>query len=156
VALQILIWSIIFGWLNSLTNYVLIALDRQRYVLRASGARVIFAVAANLLFVGRFSYVASVWIIVGGELLLALLFAADLRRRLGPVGWGRVLGRPLLAGLAMGITAWALASFSLPLALLVSLIVYLAGLILLRALTPEELALLTPLLPARLRKIALI
>ncbi|RLC77759.1 MAG: hypothetical protein DRJ03_16290 [Chloroflexi bacterium] len=150
VALRILIWSIIFGWLNSLTNYVLIALDRQRHVLLASGARVAFAVAANLLFVGRFSYVASAWIIVGGELLLVLLFAADLRRHLGPLGWGRALGRPLLAGVAMSATAWALASFSLPLALLISLVVYPAGLILLRALTPEEWALLSPLLPARL------
>ena len=60
------------------------------------------------------------------------------------------MGRPLLAGVAMSATAWALASFSLPLALLISLVVYPAGLILLRALTPEEWALLSPLLPARL------
>ena len=153
MALQILIWSIIFGWLNSLTNYVLIALDRQRYVLLASGARVLFTVVANLLFVGRFSYIASAWIIVGGELLLAFLFAADLRRRLGSLGWGRALGRPLLAGLAMGATAWALASSNLPLALLAGLVVYLMGLILLRTLTPGELVLLATMLPARLRKI---
>ena len=106
----------------------------------------------NLIFVRTFSYVASAWIIIGGELLLALLFYADLRRHLGPVGWVRTLGRPLLAGLAMGAAAWAVAFFSRPLALLVSLIVYLAALVLLRALTPEEWALLAPLLPARLRK----
>ena len=44
------------------------------------------------------------------------------------------------------------ASFSLPLALLVGLLVYLAALVFLRVLTPEEWALLAPLLPARLRK----
>ena len=81
VTLQILIWSITFGWINSLTNYVLIALNRQRYVLLASGARVVFTIAMNLLFVGAFSYVASAWILVGGELLLVLLFYVDLRRR---------------------------------------------------------------------------
>ena len=151
VTLQLLIWSIIFGWINSLTNYVLIALNRQRYVLLVSGVRVLFTVIASLLFVGRFSYVASAWIIITGELLLVLLFAADLRRQLGPLGWGQTLGRPALAGLAMGATAWALASFSLPLALLASLVVYPAGLILLRPLAPEEWALLAPLLPARLR-----
>jgi hypothetical protein len=63
------------------------------------------------------------------------------------------LGRPVLAGLAMGTTAWGLASFSSPLALLVSLVVYLVALVLLRALTPEEWALLAPLLPARLRRV---
>jgi len=153
VVLRLLIWSIIFGWINSLTNYVLIALNRQRYVLLASGARVVFTVAANLLFVGRFSYIASAWIIVGGELLLALLFAADLRRHLGPLGWGRTLGRPGLAGLAMGVAAWALAAYSRPLALLAGLVVYLAALVLLRVLTPEERAMLAPLLPAPLRKV---
>lgn len=153
VVLRLLIWSILFGWINSLTNYVLIALNRQRYVLLASGARVIFTVVANLLFVRTFSYVASAWVIVGGELLLAVLFSADLRRHLGPVGWGRTLGRPVLAGLAMGATAWALAFFSYPLALLVGVIVYLAASVLLRVLTPEEWALLAPLVPARLRSV---
>ncbi|MEA3338938.1 MAG: polysaccharide biosynthesis C-terminal domain-containing protein, partial [Chloroflexota bacterium] len=147
VALRILIWSIIFGWLNSLTNYVLIALDRQRYVLLASGARVIFAVAANLLFVGRWGYVASAWIILSGELLLALLFYADLRRCLGPLGWGRTLGRVALSGLAMGATAWALAPISRLLAVVVCVAVYLAALLILRTLTPEEWGMLSPLLP---------
>ncbi len=154
VILRLLIWSIIFGWINSLTNYVLIALNRQRYVLLASGARVVFTIAANLIFVRTFSYVASAWIIVGGELLLALLFYADLRRHLGPVGWVRTLGRPALAGLAMGAVAWVVAAYSLPLALAVGLVIYPAALVLLRALTPEEWALLSPLLPARLRKMA--
>ncbi|MCP4536011.1 MAG: oligosaccharide flippase family protein [Chloroflexi bacterium] len=153
VTLQILIWSIIFGWTNSLTNYVLIALNRQRYVMVTSGARVIFTVIANLLFVGAFGYVASAWILVSGELLLAMLFYADLRRQLGPMGWGRTLGRTVVAGLAMGATVWTLTAYSFLLALLASLIVYPVALLLLRAIIPEEWAMLSPLLPARLRKI---
>ena len=120
-----LVWSILFGWINSLTNYVLIALNRQRYVLLASGARVVFTIVANLLFVRTFSYIASAWIIIGGELLLVLLFYADLRRHLGPVGWVRTLGRPMLAGLAMGAATWAVAAYSRPLALLAGPAVYL-------------------------------
>jgi len=147
IVLQLLIWSILFGWINSLTNYVLIALNRQRYVLLASGARVLFTIAANFLFVRTFSYVASAWIIIGGELLLLVLFNVDLRRQLGPVGWGRTLGRPVVAGLAMGAAAWAVALFSRPLAVVVGLIVYPLALILLRALTPEEWEMLAPLVP---------
>ncbi|MDY7077253.1 MAG: oligosaccharide flippase family protein [Chloroflexota bacterium] len=154
VALQILVWSILFGWINSLTNYVLIALDRQRYVFLASGVRVVFAVVANLLFVGQFSYVASAWTLVSGELLLVLIFYADLRRQMEPVGWGRTLGRTVLAGLVMGAVAQAVAAYSLLLALLVSLVVYLAALVLLRVLTPEEREMLLPLLPQRRRRSA--
>ena len=151
--LQLLIWSIVFGWINSLTNYVLIALNRQRYVLLASGARVIFSIVANLLLVGTFGHVASALIIIGGELLLVVLFYADLRRHLGIVGWGRTLGRPVLAGFAMGAIAWAVATFSIPLALLASLIIYPVALLLLRAFTPEEWQMLLPLLPASLRRV---
>jgi O-antigen/teichoic acid export membrane protein len=151
LALRILIWSILFGWINSLTNYVLMALDRQRQVMLASGARVVFAVAGNLLLVRQFGYIASAAIIVSGELLLLILFSVDLRRHLGSLGWGKLLWRVALAGLLMGSTVWA-ASFIHPaLALLAGAVVYPAALLLLRALTPEERAALAPLLPEPLR-----
>jgi O-antigen/teichoic acid export membrane protein len=152
--LQILIWSIVCGWLNSLTNYVLIALHRQRYVLAASGARVFFTIAANLLFVRTFGYIASAWILVSGELLLALLFHVDLRRQLGAFRWPQTLGRTVLAGLVTAAAVWAMASFNLPLALLTSVLLYPAALGLLRAVTGEEWELLSPLLPARWRRVA--
>jgi O-antigen/teichoic acid export membrane protein len=152
VALRLLVWSIASGWMNSLTNYLLIALNRQRYVVWASAARVVYAVVANLLLVPRYSYVASAWIIIGGEVLLNLLFAVDVRRHLGSLAWGKVLGRPALAGVAMGATAWAVGAYSRPLALLSSLVVYILALVLLRVLTPEERSQLTSLLPAPLRK----
>jgi O-antigen/teichoic acid export membrane protein len=157
VTLRLLVWSIIFGWINSLTNYVLIALDRQRYVVQASAARVVFAVAANLVLVPRVSQgvtpsVASAWIIIGGELLLNVLFAVDLSRHLGPLAWGEIMGRPALASVAMGATAWLIGARSLPLALLSSTVVYVLSLILLRALTAEERERLISLLPASLRR----
>jgi O-antigen/teichoic acid export membrane protein len=153
IALRILIWSIIFGWINSLTNYVLIALNRQRQVMLASAARVAFTLVTNLLFVGKFSYIASACIIVGGEFLLAVLFYIDLRRQLGPVGWGKLLWRVGLAALLMGGVAWSVSTISPPLALLTSVIIYPVTLILLRAITPEEWATLAPLAPESLRKI---
>ncbi|HDQ72216.1 MAG TPA: hypothetical protein ENN19_08980, partial [Chloroflexi bacterium] len=152
IALQILVWSVVFGWLNSLTNYVLIALDRQRYVLLASGARVVFAIAANLLFVRAFSYVASASVIVAGEALLFALFDTDLRRQLGAVGWGPLLWRTGLAALVMGGVLAGVAAFNPALALLSGLVVYPLALFLLRAITPAEWAALAPLLPGRLRR----
>ena len=152
LALRLLVWSIVFGWINSLTNYVLIALNRQRYVVWASAARVFFAVVANLVFVPRFSYVASAWIIIGGEIILTLLFAVDLHRRLGAVAWGKIAGRPAVAGIAMAATAWLMEAGGRPLALVSSLVVYLLSLILVRALTAEERERLASLLPVPLRR----
>jgi O-antigen/teichoic acid export membrane protein len=155
VALRILIWSAVFGWVNSLTNFVLIALNRQRYVLLASAARVVFALVGNLLFVRQFSYVASAAIMVGGELLLLILFSVDLRRHLGPVGWGKLLWPVASAGLLMGGAVWAGSLVHPALALLAGVVVYPAALLLLRALTPEERAALAPLLPRPLRAVTL-
>ncbi len=151
IVLRLLVWSIVFGWINSLTNYVLIALNRQRYVLLASGARVVCTVAANLLLVRAFSYIASAWIIIGGEFLLVVLFYADLRRHVGPVRWGALLWQTALAALLMGGVVWGISVFSPALALVVGMITYPVALVGLRALTPEELRALAPLLPARLR-----
>ncbi len=149
--LRLLIWSILFGWINGLTNYVLIAINRQRFVLLSSGARIIFTVIANLVLVQRFGYIASAAIIIGGALLLTVLFTVDLHRHLGLVKLVRTVSRPALAGLAMGAVAWALAGYSSLLAVAVGLIVYFVALVALRALSPEERAMLAPLLPSRLR-----
>ncbi len=152
IVLRFMVWSIIFGWINSLTNYVLIALNRQRYVVWASAARVAFALAANLLLVSRFSYTASAWIIIGGELILTLLFAVDLHRQIGSVGWMEILGRPSLAALAMGVAVWAVGIYSQPIALPSSLGVYVLALFALRVLTPEEKNRFASLVPAPLRR----
>jgi O-antigen/teichoic acid export membrane protein len=153
VALRLMVWSILFGWFNSLTNYVLIALNRQRYVFLASGARVAFTVAANLLLTGRYSYVASAGILIAGEALLAVLFAADLTRQVGTVGWRQTLGRLALAGLGTGAVAAAAAFWSPLLALAATLVAYPLLVVELGAFTPSEREMLGSLLPAPLRRL---
>lgn len=151
IALRLLIWSIVCGWVNSLTNFVLIALNRQRYVLLASGARVVFTVVANLLLVGAYGYTASAWIITAGELLLAVLFYVDLRRQLGPISWPRLLARPLLAGLVMGAVTLVASRVGVLLAAVLGPVAYLGAAIVLRVLSPQEVALLAPALPQAIR-----
>lgn len=153
VALRLMVWSILFGWFNSLTNYVLIALNRQRYVFWASGARVAFTLAANLLLTAQYSYVASAGILIAGELLLAVLFAADLRRQIGAVNWWQTLGRPVLAGLGTGAVTAGAALGSPLLALAAAILVYPLLAVGLGVFTPQERALLGSLLPAPLRRL---
>ncbi|GIV82010.1 MAG: hypothetical protein KatS3mg051_1364 [Anaerolineae bacterium] len=59
IALQIMIWSIPIGWINSVTNYVIVALDRQRTLMFAFAAGVIFNVITNLLLLPAYSYRAA-------------------------------------------------------------------------------------------------
>jgi len=152
IALQIMIWSIPIGWINSVTNYVIIALDRQRLLILALAAGVVFNLAANLIFLPAYSYRAAAGITILSE---AVLFAATyviIRRLIGGMGWRWALWRPALA--AFGLLVVTLAQWQVAplLALALAPLVYTAGLLALRPFSPDELARIAPLLPGRLRR----
>ncbi|MEB2288248.1 MAG: oligosaccharide flippase family protein [Anaerolineae bacterium] len=155
IALQIMIWSIPIGWINSVTNYVIVALDRQRTLTLAFAAGVIFNVAANLVFLPAYSYRAAAVIHILSEATLFAAFYWIIRQEIGGMGWRRALIRPALA--ALGLLGITLALWQVvPLAgLLLSPLVYGAMLLALRPFGPEELARVAPLLPGRLRRWAL-
>ncbi|MFW6097847.1 MAG: oligosaccharide flippase family protein, partial [Chloroflexota bacterium] len=101
VALQIIIWSIPVGWINSVTNYVLIALGQERVQVRAFFIAVAFNVVTNLIFLPLFSYRAAAVTTILSEVLLLLIFNMYLRERMPAIGWGRLLWRPLAVTLIM-------------------------------------------------------
>lgn len=122
LALQILIWSIPFGFTNSVTQYVLIAVNQQRYLTRAFVIGVVFNIVANLLVVPRFGIYGAAVVTIFSELALLIPFMISTQRHVGPVPWLRVLGQPLLASAAMvailglgqqvGIATWVLATLA--------------------------------------------
>jgi O-antigen/teichoic acid export membrane protein len=151
VALRLMIWSIPIGWINSVTNYALIALDRQRALTRAFAVGVVFNLVANLIFMPMYGYQAAAIITICSELVLLAAFYVLLRAALAPVPWVALLWRPIGAAVAMGAVMLTLWPASGPLALGVGVATYLGVLVILRPLSPEEMAQLAPLMPARLR-----
>ncbi len=148
IALQIVIWSIPFGWLNSVTNYVLIALGLERLQPRAFATAVAFNILANLIFIPRFSYVAASVTTILSELVLLALFAFYLRKRMTGMEWGGLLGRPLLAAVIMIITTLLGNQLHALVGLLLGLTAYPAALWFLRVLGDEERRVLYAILPA--------
>jgi len=147
IALQLMIWSIPIGFINSVTNYVLIALNQQRFLTRAFAIGLAFTIIANLIFIPIYSYQASALIHLFSELALFLPFYYCLRRHLAPVPWARLIWRPALsAGLAGGL-AWLLRSMSLPALIPLAGSIYLGGLALSGTFTEEDKALLRQFLP---------
>jgi len=67
IATQIMILSIPIGWLNSLVQYALIALDMQRRLTGVFAVAVGFNIAANLIFVPEYGYRASALITILSE-----------------------------------------------------------------------------------------
>ncbi|MDH7487272.1 MAG: oligosaccharide flippase family protein [Anaerolineae bacterium] len=123
IALRLLILSIPFGFINSVTQYVLIAVNQQRFLTRAFLIGVLFNSVANLIFIPRYGYRAAALILIPSELSLLIPFYWCVRRHLAPIPWLDIFWRPLAAAVAMAAVIWVSRSVSLPLALLLGFLV---------------------------------
>ncbi len=155
IALAIIVWSIPFGWVNSVTNYLLIALDQQRDLTRAFALSLVFNVVANLIFIPRYGYPAAAVITILSEIFEGAWFFWYLRRSLGALPLVSWLWRPWVCALAAGGLTYLLWPFQPVLALAAGLGLYAAGVWALRAFAVEEQALLASILPGPLRRLAL-
>ena len=154
IALQLMIWSIPFGWLNSLTQYALIALGLQRMITRAFAGAALFNIVANLIFIPHYGFQAAALATIASELALLLPFLFLLQRELPDLRLLRLLWRPLVALAMMGLALLLLGNSLL--ALLAAGAVYVSVLLLLRPLDSAEGKALLQLLPASARSLRLL
>lgn len=154
IATQLMIWSIPFGWINSLTQYVLIALDLQRRITRAFLLAVIFNIVTNLIFIPQYGYQAAAITTILSEIMLLLPFGVLLTRALGRINWIDMIWRQAAAALVMLAVMLISQQIHVALVLITGITGYLLALLLLRPLSREEIERLIPLLPGRLRPIS--
>ncbi|MFZ4816822.1 MAG: flippase, partial [Phototrophicaceae bacterium] len=149
LALQVIAWSMPIGWLNSLTQYVLIALNRQRALTWAFAAGVTFNITANLIFIPIYGYLTAAVTTILSEALLLAGFMWILRADVRGVNPLAVLLKPALAAAAMAACIWLGSGVNLALGALLGVIVYPLVWWGLRPLNGEERALIGRLLPQR-------
>ncbi|MCS6773798.1 MAG: oligosaccharide flippase family protein [Thermoflexales bacterium] len=146
IALAVMSWSMPIGWINSVTNYALIAANQQRALTRAFIIGLAFNVVTNALFIPLFSYVAAAVTTIASEIVEGAAFYFYVRRHIGAVDWVEVLARPFLATGAMAAVAGVFYAAGLTLlGLGVGTAVYVSLLWLLRAFNADERAILRPL-----------
>ena len=139
IALQLMVWFIPIGWINSLTNYVLIALDQQKAMRWAFLAGVSFNIVANLIFIPQYGYRAAAVVTIFSEAVLLTSFYMLLRKALAPVPWLSLLWKFGSAGLAMAaimVVLWPVAPL---LALILGGAAYPLALLILRPFSAWEL-----------------
>lgn len=146
IALQIVIWSIPIGWMNSVTNYVLISLGLERIQPKAFAAGVLFNIVANLLFIPMFTYVAAGLTTAVSELVLLVMFTYYLQKRMPKTDW-RFLLRPGLTTAVTLAAMYLLGQLHLLLGL-AAIVLYPLGLLLLNVIGPEERKILLSIVPA--------
>ncbi|MGH2468921.1 MAG: oligosaccharide flippase family protein, partial [Chloroflexota bacterium] len=156
-ALRILMLFLPFSYVNGLTQYVLIALDKQRTIVRFFGVTALFNIALNLVLIPSLGYIAASIVTVASEVVLLLPLCWLTARELGRLTLLSVATKPAiaagLAGLAMLATQQLLVSARpipvLLLAILCGSAVYTTALLALRTFTAEELRLARSLLRRR-------
>jgi O-antigen/teichoic acid export membrane protein len=139
-ALSIMIWSVPIGFVNSVTQYALIAVNQQRFLTRAFLIGVAFTAAANVVFVPRYGYVAAAAILIPAELSLFIPFYWAVRRYVTPMPWFALLWRPVVAAALDAATVAGLDRAGLPsvVAWTCGFLIYVAALLALGALRGEE------------------
>lgn len=144
LALQIIIWSIPIGFVNSVTQYVLIAVNQQHFLTRAFVIGVIFNVVGNLLLIPYLGYIGASIITILSEFSLLIPFYICVRSNVGVVPWLSIFARPLVATAAMGAAVYLLTKVGINLwvAAALAVVVYVAALWLLGALHREEMMVL--------------
>ncbi len=147
IALQILIWFLPFSYINGLTQYVLIAINRQRNITGAVVVAAIANLSLNLLLIPFFGYVAAACLTILTELVLLVPFCRIMYRALGPgsvplvsTNWRPILAATFMAFVLSGLLLVGVNHFVIT--VVVGVAVYLSGLTLTKAVTRQDLALL--------------
>ena len=152
IALQLMIWSIPIGWMNSLTQYALIAVERQRRITLAFVLAVGFNLVTNILLIPEYGYRAAAITTIASEAILFIPFAMLMQGALGPIQWIRLLWRQTVAACGMLVGVGVLWSIQPFVALIIGTAIYLAALLILKPLNADEIDFLSAHLPARMQR----
>jgi O-antigen/teichoic acid export membrane protein len=149
LALRVIIWSIPIGFVNSVTQYVLIAVNQQRYLTRAFILGVVCNVVGNLLVIPSLGYVGSALVTILSEFSLLFPFYSSVRRHVGVVPWFSICIPPLISVAIMGAVIYALtaAGLSVWLNVFIGCMAYVLALVITGALGGEDMAIVGRALP---------
>jgi len=153
IALQLIIWFLPFSFVNSVTQYVLIAIDQQRFLTRAFVIGVSFNIVANLIAIPLFSYQGAAVVTILSELVLLIPFYYAVRKHLGPLPWLSLFWQPAVASTVMAGVMWLLQDLFWPLLIPIGAAVYLTVLALVGGFRQPDMDLVQGLIPlARFRR----
>ena len=144
IALAVLIWYLPLSYANGLTQYVLIAANRQRFLTLAFIIAFAFNLAANLTLIPRYGYLGAAVVTVASEIVLLVPFQWAARRAAPGVSLFGESRHAILATAVMAPVVWWLRDALHPLlAIFAGVVVYPTALWTLGGLTADQLRILS-------------
>lgn len=137
--LRIVIFALAFIFFGNLFNNILIVSKLQKQLLLALSACAIFNVILNLIFIPKFSYLATSYISVATEFLVVILTGLAITIKLKFFPRSSKIIPMALSGLMMGLYLWLFQDKSFLLLLITSPMIYFLGLIIFKVVSKQEL-----------------
>jgi O-antigen/teichoic acid export membrane protein len=113
MALQIIVWTIPFTFLATVSVYVLASVMKQRVVMFSAGICVIVSVVLNLLLVPSLGFLGTSIASVATEMTMFLLSFYFASKYLYELPVHRMIGKPLVAAACMGAFVYVFQNFTL-------------------------------------------
>jgi O-antigen/teichoic acid export membrane protein len=142
-ALRILALSLGFAFVNNAFIGALSASDHQASFTWAAGWSLVANLALNLALIPTFGYIGASWATVMTEIVLGIVGWTLTARHIGHVAVWQLSWRVVLAGLVMGAAIYPLRNsggVAMAIPIVLGVAVYGGAVLLLRALTREEIA----------------
>ncbi len=151
IALQIMVWSIPFGWINSVTNYLLVAINQVRKLTNAFLIATIFNIVVNIIFIPIYGFYAAAISTILSELLLGILFQSTVYKQLSPTPFSKLFGRILMAATLLVTVIITLSRISILLSIIIGICSYLSIVLYVDVFNQHEKRLMLDLLPKSIK-----
>jgi O-antigen/teichoic acid export membrane protein len=122
--MQCLAPGLIFLYINSVLNSVLISTRREKKIPLIAGIALLFNLGLNLLLIPHYQQIAAALVTSLTELLLTIAALLFLPRSLWPLKSLKVGLKALLASLVMGLAVWLLQRYTLLTVVPIAAVVY--------------------------------
>jgi O-antigen/teichoic acid export membrane protein len=137
--LKIIIFALAFIFFGNLFSNILVVAKLQKYLLAILSICAIFNLTLNLIFIPRFSYLATAYISTITELMVAVLTCLVIVFKLKYLPHFSKATSIILSGFLMAIYLWHFDGRNFFFLFFSSSLIYLAGLIILKAISKKEL-----------------
>jgi O-antigen/teichoic acid export membrane protein len=146
LALQILAWAVLLLFLYRPTLYLLGSINKQKQMAFIGGIGAIGNIILNLLLIPKFSYVGAGIATITTESLVVVLYFYFSSKYLYKPSIHKIIIKPLVASLAMGIFVYQFKEFNLFLVIILAAVLYFFVLYLIRAFSDEDIRLFKQIL----------
>lgn len=149
---QILVWSVLFLFLDTLMNFTLTTIKRQKFLVISNGLCLFFNLGLSLFLVPRYGHIGACWASVAAHMVLFGVNFYFTSKCIGGVSAKDTVVRPLFAAAAVSLLLFKLNGLNVFVLALGVVILYFGLLVMLNTFSRKEIQFIKDILRQRTSK----